>query len=220
MLSAAVGRRQVTSKYPTGNALKRAIAVLREEGLRSFWFKLIGELGYRRMLVVEYRLDDPVPAFSARLPVRNDLLKASEVNAYLAFRPEIGQTEVINRLKSSQLCFVAWHEGRIVSACWSSAPPVQIEYLACESQLGDGDAYLYDKFTLPAYRGHRIANAVRVYQLQHLRQAGYRRAIGALVPENKTALRDNAKGGFRPVGMIGRIKIGPWQRIFRRTWDS
>ncbi len=219
MLSATLGRRQVTSKHRTGNALQRAIAVLRDEGLRSFWFKLIGEFGYRRMLMVEYRLDDPIPGFTEGLPVHNDLLKAGELGAYLAFRPEIGQTEVTNRLDSGQLCFVAWHDGRIVSACWSSAGSARIDYLDHETRLADGEAYLYDKFTLPAYRGHRIANAVRVYQLQHLRQAGYHRAVAALVPENKTALRDNAKGGFRPVGMIGRVKIGPWQRIFRRRWE-
>jgi hypothetical protein len=210
----------MTDSSPTGDALRRAITVLRDEGFASFWFKLIGELGYRRMLVVEYRLDDPIPEFTARLAVRNDLLKERDVDAYLAFRPESDRLEIMNRLRSRQLCFVAWDAGRIVSACWTAVRPIRIEYLGCETELADGDAYLYDKFTCPAFRGHRIANAVRVYQLRYLREAGYRRAIGALVPENKTSMRENARGGFRPVGVIGRFKIGPWQRNFRRPWET
>jgi hypothetical protein len=204
----------------TSNTLRRAIEVLRNEGFTSFWFKLIGELGYRRMLVVEYRLDDPIPEFTPRLPVRNDLLKESDIDAYLAFRPESERLEIMNRLISGQLCFVAWDAARIVSACWTAVRPIRIEYLDCETELGDGDAYLYDKFTCPTFRGHRIANAVRVYQLRYLREAGYRRAIGALVPENKTSMRENARGGFRPVGVIGRFKIGPWQRNFRRRLET
>jgi hypothetical protein len=201
------------------HVLVRAMRVLRDEGLRNFWFKLIGELGYRRMLVVAYRLEEPIPEFVPRLAVRNDLLGKSEVDAYLAFRPESDRAELINRLDSGQLCFVAWHEGQIVSACWTAAQATRIPFLDCDCELADGDAYLYDKFTSEAYRGQRLAHAVRMHQLRYLRNAGYRRAIGAVVPENRRAMLENRRGGFRPLGLIGRIKIGPWQRHFRRQWE-
>jgi hypothetical protein len=55
---------------------------------------------------------------------------------------------------------------------------------------------------------------VRTCHLRHLQQAGFRRATGAVLPENASSLRDDTKGGFRPYGMLGRIKVGPWQRVF------
>jgi GNAT superfamily N-acetyltransferase len=197
----------------------RAMRVLHDEGLRNFWFKLIGELGYRRVLVVAYRLQEPVPEFVPRLAVRTDLLGKGDVDAYLAFRPESDRAGLINRLDSGQLCFVAWHAGQIVSACWTAVRPTHIPFLDCDTELAPGEVYLYERFTAQAYRGQRLAHAVRTYQLRYLRNAGYRRAIGAIVPENRRAVLESRRGGFRPVGLMGRIKIGPWQRHFRRRWE-
>jgi L-amino acid N-acyltransferase YncA len=50
--------------------------------------------------------------------------------------------------------------------------------------------------------------------LRHLQGAGFRRVTGAVLPENASSLRDDAKGGFRAYGVLGRIKIGRWQRVF------
>jgi len=197
----------------------RAMRVLHDEGLRNFWFKLIGELGYRRMLVVAHRLEEPMRELVPRLAVRTDLLAKNDVDAYLAFRPESDRAGLINRLDSGQLCFVAWHEGQIVSACWTAVRPTHIPFLDCDCELADGDAYVYEKFTSEAYRGQHLAHAVRMHQLRYLRNAGYRRMIGAIVPENKRAVLESHRGGSRPVGLMGRIKIGPWQRHFRRQWE-
>ena len=193
--------------------------VLRDEGLRNFWFKLIGELGYRRMLVVAYRLEQPFPEFVPRLALRNDLLGKGDVDAYLAFRPESDRAGISSRLDSGQICFVAWHEGQIVSACWTAARATHLPFLDCDFELADGDAYVYERFTSEAYRGERLAHAVRVHQVRYLRDAGYRRVIGAIALENRRAVLESRRGGFRPVGLVGRLKIGPWQRHFRRQWE-
>lgn len=202
-----------------GNVFRRALRVLSDEGWASFYFKLLAEIGYRRMVIVEYRLDDPVRAFAPRLPVRNDVLKPSELDAYLALRPDSERREIIDRFEAGDLCFVAWRGGEIVSACWVATRPVRIEFLDCDSELIGGDAYLYDKFTAPAHRGQQFGNAVRVHQHQYLRAAGYRRAVGAIVPENRVSMHESVSNGFRPVGMIRRVKIGPWRRTFLGRWE-
>ena len=82
--------------------------------------------------------------------------------------------------------------------------------------MAPGDAYLFDAFTLPAYRGRGIALTLCTRQLHYLAQAGYRRAIRATLPENRAAVAMHTRAGFRPIGMVVRFRIGPWQKIVRR----
>jgi hypothetical protein len=47
-----------------------------------------------------------------------------------------------------------------------------------------------------------------------MQRAGLRRATGAVLPENASSLRDDTKGGFRIYGVLGRVQLGPWLRVF------
>src|SRR5208283_1712771 len=152
-LRAMIRRVTMTEFYPAGNCVSRAIAVLRHQGLKSFWFKILGELGYRRMLLFEWSLAQPVSEVTAGLQVRVDVLQESEVHAYLAFRPDTPRRSVTERLRLGHQCYLARHEGGIVSASWTATRPVWSEYLGCKIALAAGDAYLFDTFTLPAFRG-------------------------------------------------------------------
>jgi len=203
------------SAYPTGNAVRRALLTLRCEGVRSFWFKLLAQAGYRRLMLLERPLDRPVPEFSPSLPVEVTQLTESELDDYLAFRPKTELRDAIDRLRAGQICFVARRDRRIVAAGWIAVQPIWLSYLGCVLDMVPGDVHIYDKFTLPACRGHGISNAVRTHHLRHLQRAGYRRVVVAVLPENASSLRDILKGGYRPCGMIGSIKVGPWQRRFR-----
>lgn len=208
-------RRAARSAYPTGHAIRRAFVTLRDEGLKSFWFKLLGEFGYRRLFLVERMLDSPVADYTPRLPVDISILEESEIDDYLAFRPATTRRDVADRLRSGEMGFIARHEGRIVAAAWVAVQPVWVPFLGCRIDMAPGDAHIYDKFTAPAYRGHGISNAVRTHHLRHLQRAGFRRATGSVLPENVSSLRDDTtKGGFRVYGMLGRIRIGPWKRVF------
>jgi SAM-dependent methyltransferase/ribosomal protein S18 acetylase RimI-like enzyme len=202
------------SAYPAGNFIRRALLTLRDEGLKSFWFKLLSQCGYRRLLLLERALDQPVADFAPGLPVDVAMLAQDELDDYLVFRPGTTRREIAGRLRSGHLCFVARHEGRIVAAAWIAMQPVWVPFLGCRIDVTPDEAHIYDKFTLPAYRGHGISNAVRAHHLKHLQRAGLRRATGAVLPENVSSLRDDTKGGFRVYGVLGRIKLGPWQRVF------
>jgi ribosomal protein S18 acetylase RimI-like enzyme len=210
----------VTAFYPEGNAGRRAIAVLRDEGLKSFWFKLASELGYRRLLLLERPLAQSIPELEPAVPLRIDTLKPSEVDDHLAFRPEMARACVLDRLRSAQVCFVARHESRIVSACWATTQTAWVEFLACGIAAAVGEVYLFDAFTLPDYRGQRAAPALCTHQLKHFQRAGVRRAIRATLPENVPALRAHAKCGFISFALIRRLRIGPWQCVFQRPCQS
>jgi len=203
------------SAYPTGNVFRRALMTLRVEGPRSFWFKLLAECGYRRLLLIERPLDQPIADYTPRLPVDVAMLAPGELDDYLAFRPETTRRELADRLGAGQLCFVARHQRCIVAAAWVSLQPIWMPFLGCRIDVAPDEAHIYDKFTLPTYRGYGIANAVRTHHLKHLQRAGLRRATGVVLPENVSGLRDDVKGGFRTYGVVGRLKLGPWQRAFR-----
>ncbi len=145
-----------------------------------------------------------------------EILAEGQADDYVVFRPEAARARVLARLRGGHRCYVARHADLVVSTSWLATRSASSEYLQCAIDLAAGDAYLFDAFTLPEYRGQGIAHALCMQQLRDLQQAGYRRAIRATVPENVVALRAHTQMGFHPVGMIGRFKIGPWQKTFRR----
>jgi ribosomal protein S18 acetylase RimI-like enzyme len=166
------------------------------------------------LLLVEHPLDQPVADFAPALPVDVAMLGPDDIDDYLAFRSGAARQEIAHRLQSGQMCFVARHRGRIIAGAWVAVQPLWIPFLGCQVAVAPGEGHIYDKFTAPDYRGHRIANAVRAYHLRYLQRAGFRRATGAVLPENVSSLRDDFRGGFRVYGMLARIKIGAWQRVF------
>jgi len=207
-------------QLPTATKMTRAWAALREGGPRIFWLKLASELGYRRLLVLERSLEQPVAADVPTVPVRIEVLSSGGVDDYLTLRPEARREQVQQRWDVGHLCFAARHEGRLVACCWAALAGAWSDYLRCAVELAPGEAYLFDAYTLPAWRGRGIAHAVCMQQLSYLRQAGRRRVIRMTAAENTVALQVHAKAGFRPAGAIVSLGIGPRRRIFRRSWNK
>lgn len=197
---------------------RRAWDILREEGLRSLWFHLLGETVYRRMVLLERPLSDPIPSATAGVPVEISLLKPSQVDEYVAFHHGIAASEVRNRLDHGGKCFIARHEGSIVNACWTAVGSVWIDYLETSIQLASDEAYVYNNYTGPRFRGRNIPAVRAVEMLHHFRHLGYRRLVAVVVPENKPAFRSPDKAGYRQIGVIGCLKIGPWRHDLLSAW--
>ena len=197
---------------------RRAWEILRREGLRSLWFHVLGETVYRRAVLFERVLSDPIPSAPAAIPVEVSLLKPSEVDDYVAFHRGLDAAEVRGRLDRGGKCFIARHQGAIVNACWTAEGSVWIEYLGCRIELARDEVYVYNNYTDPRFRGRNIPLVRAVVMLQHFRELGYRRLVAVVVPENKAAFRSPDKAGYRPIGVIGSIKIGPWRRDRLSAW--
>jgi GNAT superfamily N-acetyltransferase len=196
-------------------AMARAWAALRDEGPRIFGLKLASELGYRKVLVLGRSLSEAIPAIESRLPLRVELLPAAAVDDYLAFRPNARRDRILSRWDAGDLCFVARYEGRIVACGWG-ATAAWTDYLQCAIELAPGDAYLFDGYTLPDWRGRGVFQTLGAEQLRALQRAGHRRAIRATAVQNTVALHTHSRGGFRPIGSLVRYRLGPWQWIIRR----
>src|SRR2546425_291701 len=144
----------MTEMPGSGEALPRlgpALEVLRVEGVRSFWFKVLGQIVYRRLVVMERPLDEAIVPVTARAPVVIGLLTDADVDEYTTFRPDTDPAEIRRRLVAGHRCFVVRHEGRIVHAGWAARREAWIDYLRCEFPLEPGDVYQFDSYTAPAF---------------------------------------------------------------------
>jgi SAM-dependent methyltransferase len=108
----------------------------------------------------------------------------------------------------------------LIHVCWIAAGHAWIAYLAREIDLAPDDVYSYESFTAPEFRGSNIAAARSVYMQQTLYDAGYRRAVAVVMPENRSAYRAVEKAGYRRIGMLRTIWIGKWRRHFGRVAAS
>ncbi len=190
--------------------------MLRDEGIRGLLFAALGKTVYRRLVLIEHPLDEPLVEVEARLPVVITLLDESEIDEYAAFRPDADPSVIGDRLRSGHRCFVARHEGRIVHAGWAAIGRAYIDYLHREIRLAPDEAYSYESFTEPDFRGHNIAPARLAAMLRHFRDAGYRRTMGGVLPENKPSLRPGEKNGGRPFAVMGYFRFGRWRWDFCR----
>jgi SAM-dependent methyltransferase/ribosomal protein S18 acetylase RimI-like enzyme len=200
------------------SSLARAVEVLRVEGVRSFWFKALGQTIYRRVVVMECPFADAIRSVSAHVSVVVGL--SEDVGEYVTFRPRTDPADFHRRLRSGHRCFVARHEGRIVHACWAATGRIWIEYLGRHLVLPPDSVYHYDSFTIPEFRGLNIS-AFRVTEAaRYFRAAGYRRLVAVVAPENLAAFRPLEKAGYRRVGRMGYVRIGPWRYQFSRRTRS
>lgn len=197
-------------------SLERAGGLLRKEGVRSLWFRVLGATAYRRLLLLERPLQEPISDVMVRLPVEIGQLRTVEVAEHVRFRAESGSSMTQSRLDAGQLCFVVRHQGAVVSSCWAATTRVWIDYLSRELRLGPEEVYSYDSFTEPALRGSNLEPARLTEKLRYFRDAGYRRMVCAVSPENRASLRACAKVGYRPYGLIGYVKVGLWKWHFCR----
>lgn len=199
-----------------GSKIWRAAEIWRGEGLRTLGFRVLGETVYRRLFLYERPITGPPPYLGTGIPVMIALLTADEIGDYVASRPQEDPVDVASRMAQGHRCFVARHEGSIVSGCWAGTGRILVPYLDGEILLGKQDVYAYGLYTLPKFRNFNISMALTEAYVEHFQASGYTRLIGAVMPENPAGLRAVEKRGACRFGTIGFIRFGQWRRDFCR----
>jgi RimJ/RimL family protein N-acetyltransferase len=100
---------------------------------------------------------------------------------------------------------------------WTSRGRARVEYLGWDLALAPDEAYSYDLFTDPAFRGRRLAAAARVPLLRFARGHGCGRLLSTLLPENAAGHRAPQLLGFRPIGWLWYRGLGAARRYSCRV---
>jgi GNAT superfamily N-acetyltransferase len=203
--------------YHSKMSFSRAAEVLRTEGLRSLWFRILGETVYRRAILIERLLHVPIVEQQAGVEVEVSLLTAGDLDEYLAHRPGSSAAEICGRFRQGQKCFVARHQKIIANTCWAATGTARIDYLSCDISLAGDEVYTYGSYTAPRFRNLNIAAVRGNEMVRYFRERGYRRFVAIVMPENKVAFRPAEKIGYRRIGTLGYVKLGPWRRFFCRV---
>lgn len=171
------------------------------------------ETVYRRLTLVERELEEPL---DVEIPPGLEFGDLDEhgLDEYERLRP--GQRErAAARLAAGDRCFATWADGRLVAVRWLATKAAHVEYLDLLLELANGQVYHYDTYTDPGARRRGISAASHARLFETLRAEGHTSSVRAVLPENRAAVADSARAGYRTIGRIGYVKLGPWRRAFR-----
>lgn len=82
----------------------------------------------------------------------------------------ISREVLIARLKEGKRCFGIKYQGQIAAFTWVDLKEFGVS--ASRSQLKENEAYLFDAYTLPAFRGKGLAPLIRNYAYEQLADMG------------------------------------------------
>jgi GNAT superfamily N-acetyltransferase len=195
-----------------GSLRERVRAVYAQSGWTGVWFGALAVTAYRRLMIVERRLDHPIADPQESQPIATRTLEAADEDAFNALRRDASQGLFRERLDRGETCVGAWYEGRLAAAGWLVIARAPIPYLGTELALAPPNAWAYDGFTNPDLRSLGIGTARLTCLLNEASARGARRVSAALLPENRAAAATFRQTGWRTVGAIRAL------RTSRSSW--
>lgn len=124
--------------------------------------------------------------------------------------------DVLGRFESGRWCYTARVEGKLAAYGWVSFKEEYVGELRLRLRLKEGEAYIWDCATIPAFRRLGLYSSLLSYIIQDLRRraGGLERAwIGANL-DNEPSQRGIARAGFhRVAGLIVERVLG-----MRQVW--
>ena len=205
----------VRGRWTPRTVAARGLAVLRTEGPRNLAFRVLGETGFRRMIVMQRAFDVPLQDVEIPVAVAFAPLAPEEIDDYLRLRPDADPDEIRDRFRRRHVCFGGRLDGRLVQACWVAGERARIDYLGCWIQLASGVGYLHDLYTAPEVRGRNLHRAMYPHMFRYFRNTGSPAVVAAFQPENDVQLIFE-RLGFRAVSIAGSIRLGPFRRVYER----
>ena len=216
---AADYRPVVGGPWTPRTVLRRFVQVARDDGMAFLWFKVWGELVYRRLGLFELCLDDSLPDVEAEVPIVVGEWTASDDAAVDGAEavPTVARDELLRRRQAGHRCFVVHRDGELVGSCWMARGSMPSSYLRTDIALGPDEACSYETYTAPSARGLGIGPALRAEAARMLRDDGCRRLLATISLENPPAIRLVEKLGYELIGRIGYLGRGPVRWDFCRV---
>ena len=133
--------------------------------------------------------------------------------AIAALSPWATIENVQGRFDKGHLCLVIKHEEDIAGYTWVNFE--EISEPKCRYVLQSGEAYLYDAFIAPAYRGRNLAPYMRNECYKHLRNTDRYVFYSLSDYFNKPAIRFKQKLNAEIIRLylhisVGKHEVGHW----------
>jgi hypothetical protein len=195
---------------PTLSRLRRLLHLVRVRGARRTVRAVVqGYVFAFRRWYIFYRpiAPGPPPDLGHELELR--LATADDIEAFAVFEPNRHRREFREWLAEGAFVFAAFVGGRPVAfQCLSrsvpTGPPLS------NLTLAPGQLWTVDAQTLPEYRRHHVASALRAYRNRVLAARGYRESVASVQADNLPALA-YAYGGRKR--LAERVELLTYVRV-------
>jgi ribosomal protein S18 acetylase RimI-like enzyme len=202
----------VINAFKYGLVTQRLLQRLRRLGINIRPYLLIRE-GVR-----PHRTDWPELAreFPSEVLDASDTAAIAEMATFDRWRTV---EEIRGRLAKGHLCVVLKKNGGVAGFAW--ADPDEVNDATCDYALGTSEAYLYDAFVAPRFRGRELAVYMRTESYKHLRRLGRSTFYCICEYFNTPALKFKDKLGADRVALYVQIEIGDFELLHwrLRTYD-
>jgi hypothetical protein len=183
------------------------------EGPRSLAVKALAATCCSRLTLLERCLAEPLPDLDGLLELEFGPLTPADAEEYAALVPGASAGQVRNRLRAGDLGFAVRDRGRLVGVSWAAFGSVRVAYLRGTLALRPDEALVEGAFVATDMRGKHISSQGGVYRLRWLREAGYRRVVTVILPENTAGFGPPEKLGYRRIGTAYGIGLGSLRRV-------
>ena len=136
------------------------------------------------------------------------LLTSDDLSAVAACTTWNTEESLQARLNKGHLCFVLKHGDRVVGHTWADLDEVNDS--ACDYSLRSDEAYLYDTFIAPDFRGRGLAPYLAFERYKHLRRASRNTFYSTTDYFNTPAIRLKQKLQAEIIRLYLQIKVGKW----------
>jgi len=127
----------------------------------------------------------------------------TELQDIVRQNPSVYTASWKERFEKSHLCVALLKSGRLAAYCW--ADPEEFNFSPRSLSLEAGDAYLYDAFTIDAFRGQGLAPYMRKQCYRILNEQGYDRFYSVSDLSNSSTIKFKKKLHARILRL--RLKI-------------
>lgn len=144
-----------------------------------------------------------------------------EIRTFVTLVPWRSEAELLQRLDEGRLCFGVKHHGQIAAFVWCNL--AECTHPWHQVPLRENEVYLFDQFTLDAFRGMNIAPYLRCRTYEALRRMGRDTFYSVTHCFNSSAVRFKQKLGARflwlavGINLFGKIRRHAILRRYPRS---
>jgi GNAT superfamily N-acetyltransferase len=187
---------------------------IKQEGIfSSIWLtirfvlrKIIG-LDWNTAVKLERLLEEPIQEIPTKTKVR--ILQANENNLE-GLKGIVDKEKGLvfqERFNRGKICFIALDDNKVIAYSWISLESEYDPNSGIEIIVNNKEAYLFDDFVLPDYRGQRIQSALIPPRLNYLKSRGFHKGFSLVFKNSPVSLKNTISAGFEPKKTVMVFKI-------------